>query len=408
MQSLSRVPARPTTLELEPRLALDLALAAMLARGLESDLAIGGCLGLRGEALEGVLARGRRSGWIAPLGATGRGREMGLKLTDAGRERAREAHDRLGYTGPIPVPIDEWVERLLAQRLDTAQFSPSRLARALEHLALPPELVTRLGPAFATRRAVLFFGAPGNGKSAVATAIGQSLDDTILVPRAIEVGGTILEVFDPSLHEADPEATNDDPRYVACRRPFVRVGGELTLDMLEVSTTPHGPAPHAPLQWKVAGGVLLIDDFGRQRIDAKALLDRWIVPLERGIDHLRLADGRVFEVPFDALVLFSTNASPRELFDAAHLRRVPYRFELAPPTEERFLRIWELERTRRRLPDEQQLVAAAVHAIFQEGRVGPACYQPGFLLDHVLARLASEPGATPEDSWIAEAIEHLA
>jgi hypothetical protein len=256
-------------------------------------------------------------------------------LTDLGRERAREFLQLSGYVGAAPVTLDRYVETARRQSVRGMAVTRDVVARAFEGVVLPPGLLDRLGPAVNSGRSIFFYGPSGAGKTFLAEKLAKVLHGAVLVPHAILVDNQVIRIFDPVNHvpaardeDADPAGAvldgrpETDRRWVPCERPVIVAGGELTLAMLDLSFDPVSKFYEAPLQVKANGGILLIDDLGRQMVRPFDLLNRWILPLEKGRDFLTLQNGKTFGVPFDQIVLFSTNIEPRELADEAFLRRI--------------------------------------------------------------------------------------
>ncbi len=257
-----------------------------------------------------------------------------------GSERAREAMAVNGYIGAAPVTLTSYVARVRAQTIGDLEVTPAQLQKALAHLVLPDLTLLQLGPAINSGRSIFLFGPPGTGKSSIANGLASLLQGGMVVPHAIVVGQQIIRVFDPSRHTPLVELdARYDRRWIPVARPFVEVGGELTLEDLDLVFDPATKVHEAPFQMKAAGGVLLIDDFGRQRVSPDQLLNRWIVPLDRNVDYLTTADGRKLEIPFDVLLIFSTNRTPSSLVDEAFLRRIQYKIEVKPPTQQEFSEI---------------------------------------------------------------------
>ena len=223
-----------------------------------------------------------------------------------------------------------------SQSIRGQPIKKARLWRALDDIDLPEKVLRRLGMALSTGQALFLYGDPGNGKTSVAERISRAVPSPIFIPKIVIVEGQLIRVFDPMVHTPVESEQNYDPRWVLCRRPTVIAGGELRLEMLELVYNPHLGICEAPPQLKAAGGTLLIDDFGRQFVSPRDLLNRWIVPLERRIDYLSLPDGTKLQVPFDPFIVFSTNLDPLELVDEAFLRRIPYKIKLNDPSEEVF------------------------------------------------------------------------
>ena len=269
-------------------------------------------------------------------------------LTDQGRSRAITAMKTCGYTGATPVPLDEYVLSVEAQTIRHDAVNREQMMDAFSDISIPESLFDLVGPAINSGAGLFLYGAPGNGKSTLAKRITRCFGRHIWLPRAIIEDGQIIKLFDGAIHEfASDEQENllsstvTDPRWVKVRRPTAIVGGELTMDNLELRHDPPTKVSEASLQLKSNGGCLLIDDFGRQRIDPAELLNRWIIPLENRCDYLTLASGRKVEVPFDQLIIFSTNIEPHELADEAFLRRIPYKVEVGDPCLNEFRNLFK-------------------------------------------------------------------
>ena len=245
------------------------------------------------------------------------GNEMGYQLTDAGKARALDALNQSEYFGAMPVPLDVYREQVKRQSIRNIQISRDQLTGAMGHLILPPDLLDQLGPAVGAGRSILMYGPPGNGKSSISNGIRDAMGDKVYVPHAIEYAGQVITVYDPIVHSAI-EQTGDDPnslrrtrrfdsRYVCCQRPTVVTGGELSLDMLDLVYNPTARTYQAPLQLKSTGGIFIVDDLGRQAESPQSLINRWIVPLEEKHDYLSMDSGKRVQVPFDVILIFSSN-----------------------------------------------------------------------------------------------------
>lgn len=272
------------------------------------------------------------------------------QLSDFGRERARRYSQHCTYFGSAPVALEEYVASVHAQSLTGQHPTAEDLRRAFEGLLLSPGILDRLGPAINSGRGLFLFGPPGNGKSSIAERITAAFGHEIWIPRAIGVDGEIIRVYDPMSHTEAPLSNGEglldqrhiDKRWIRIRRPTIVAGGELTMSQLDVTVNTSTGISEAPLQLKSNCGTLVIDDFGRQRMRVDELLNRWIVPLEKRCDFLSLPNGKKIVVPFDQLVVFSTNLEPRELVDEAFLRRIPYKIEVIDPTEAEFHQLFEM------------------------------------------------------------------
>ncbi|GAA4442282.1 AAA family ATPase [Bremerella cremea] len=271
-------------------------------------------------------------------------------LTDLGRERARRYNEHCTYYGSAPVSLKDYVASVQAQSLEGQSPSVDALETAFEDLLINKTMFRRLGPAINSGRGLFLYGAPGNGKTSIAERVTRAFGRYIWVPRAIGIDGEILRVFDPAVHDEAPledgpgimQQHRIDRRWVRIKRPTIVVGGELTMESLEISTIQSTGVSEAPLQLKSNCGTLVIDDFGRQRMSTDELLNRWIVPLEKRYDFLNMRGGKKIQVPFDQLIVFSTNLEPRDLCDDAFLRRIPYKIEVVDPTEQEFRQLFDI------------------------------------------------------------------
>jgi len=334
------------------------------------------------------------------LGTRDSGNPLDLKyaFTDEGRRWAVAALEQQRYTGPAPVTIDEFTTQVNLQKITNERVTFDRLRKALGELVFEDSIVESVGPALNSGRAILLYGPPGNGKTSVALSFASVFTDVIYVPYAVIVEGQIVRIYDPSLHSLlgpDPLIEDDslsfvrsdelDVRWVPCRRPFVVTGGELTLEMLDLRYDPSSNFYEAPLHVKALGGCFVIDDFGRQLVSPKDLLNRWIVPLENRFDYMKLHNGKSFTVPFEELVIFSTNLEPEDLMDPAFLRRLPYKIEVAGPSVELYKRIFEKECARQGVTPPGELFDYIVEKLTKEKGLELAAYQPRFIVDQVVA-----------------------
>ena len=322
--------------------------------------------------------------------------EMGYQLTDSGKARALDALAQSEYYGAMPVPLDVYAEQVKRQSIRNIQVTRDQLTAAMGHLILPSSLLDHLGPAVSAGRSILMYGPPGNGKSSISNGIRDALGDKIYIPRAIEYAGQVITVYDPIVHSAAEEQEDDpnslrrtsgryDTRYVRCDRPTVITGGELSLDMLDLVYNPVARTYQAPLQLKSTGGVFIIDDLGRQEEPPQKIVNRWIVPLEEGRDILALQSGEKFEVPFDTLVIFSTNFHPNEIFDKAALRRIFFKIKIDGPSQENFLKIFALVARKKKMPLDEASIVYLLKKKYPTIDNIYANYQPVFLIDQMIA-----------------------
>jgi hypothetical protein len=324
------------------------------------------------------------------------GNEMGFQLTDAGKARALDALSQSEYYGAMPVPLDVYREQVQRQSIKNIRVTRDQLTNAMGHLVLPPSLLDHLGPAVSAGRSILMYGPPGNGKSSISNGIRDALGDRVYVPFAIEYSGQVITVYDPIVHTAaqaqvdDPNALRRsgnrfDTRYVQCERPTVVTGGELTLNMLDLVYNPNAKTYQAPLQLKSTGGIFIVDDLGRQSEPPQALINRWIVPLEESKDILALQSGEKFEVPFDTLVIFSTNFHPNEIFDKAALRRIFFKIKIDGPDQENFLKIFAMVARKKGIPLNEPALVHLLKVKYPTIDNIYANYQPVFLIDQMIA-----------------------
>jgi predicted ATPase with chaperone activity len=296
--------------------------------------------------------------------------------------------DHCTYFGSAPVSLVDYIISVKAQTLENLHPSADDLKRAFSDILVSERMLRRLGPAINSGRGLFLYGSAGNGKTTIAERVTRSFGQYIWIPRAIGVDGEIIRLFDPVNHEECPPEANSglldqsriDRRWVRIRRPTIVVGGELTMDSLEVTLNRSTGISEAPLQLKSNCGTLVIDDFGRQKMSTDTLLNRWIVPLEKRVDFLNLPNGKKIQVPFDQLIVFSTNLQPKDLVDEAFLRRIPYKIEIIDPTEQEFRDLMKLMCKRLEIQYEEEPVTHLIENHYRKNKRNFRCCQPRDLL----------------------------
>ncbi|MCL4871600.1 MAG: ATP-binding protein [Anaerolineae bacterium] len=289
-------------------------------------------------------------------------------ITNKGMARARELMERTAYTGAAPVPWEDYVQAIKAQERKRLTVSPQLMRKALAHMVLNEKIFAKIGPAVNSGKSIFLYGPPGNGKTTIAESIGRLiLGDDMYIPYAVEADGQIIKVYDEINHNpvkvdttrggtGGLSSSRRDGRWIKIRRPVIMVGGELTLDGLELKHDPINKFYEAPFQMKANGGMFLIDDFGRQQVRPRDLLNRWVVPMEKNVDFLGLHTGRKLEVPFSLLLVFSTNLPPRDLVDEAFLRRIRHKIEITSPSFDEFREIFQRMCQRRQVTFDEQAI----------------------------------------------------
>ncbi len=346
-------PAIPDTLE-ETRLTFEeverLILKFLLAKGSAHGRQVCLQISLPFGIVEPILKQLKREQLIALKGAAAMG-DYEFAITDSGRERARNYAKECTYFGAAPVSLHDYVKSVHAQSITDQLATEEDLLNAFSDLIINKKMMNRLGPAINSGRGMFLFGPPGNGKTSIAERVTKCFGSAIWIPKALGFDGDIVRLYDPSVHEIVEHDDNKDglfdlsgvdPRWVCVVRPTVIAGGELTMNELEITQNRQTKICESPLQMKSNSGTLVIDDFGRQKMPVDELLNRWIVPLEKRYDFLNLPSGKKVQVPFDQLIIFSTNLEPKDLVDGAFLRRIPYKIEIPDPSEDEFRELFKV------------------------------------------------------------------
>ncbi len=328
----------------------DLALKTLYLTGSQSILDLSEKMRLGFGVTNDLISRLRAGLLCQVTGMTGNIPQ--IAITSQGRSRAMELLSHSHYAGPAPVSLESYAEQTRQQSVQNLEVHPAEVERAFSHLVIDAETLHQFGTALNSGSSIFLYGPPGVGKTTMAETLSRVLsEDEVWIPYAVEVDGQIITVHDPAIHKGSVmrELGNYDQRWVRCRRPAVLVGGELTVEMLDLQFNPTSKFYSGPVQMKANNGVLIIDDFGRQRLRPEELLNRWVVPLDRRIDFLTLAGGRKIEIPFEMLVVFATNMNPSDLMDAAFLRRIQTKIKIGAASDEQFCEIFRRVAQERRL-----------------------------------------------------------
>ncbi len=331
------------------------------------------------NVLERALSYLKREEYVEVTGSSGFG-ELAYQysLTPKGANRAQEQIDRTAYAGPAPVTLEAYQAMVMEQAHDAERVSREEVSRAMADMVVSDATLDQVGQAVNTGRSMFLFGDPGNGKTAIAERMAELLGGYVLIPHAVVVDGQIIKVLDLQNHKpipVPPGRIEFDRRWVLCKRPAVMVGGELTLGSLDLVYDPISKFYEAPLQMKANNGMFLIDDFGRQQVRPTDLLNRWIVPLEKRVDFLTLKTGKKIEIPFEEVIVFSTNLKPRDLVDDAFLRRIQSKINVVNPSANQFREIFKRQCEHFNIPfDQQALVYLLREHYVKQQRELRACH----------------------------------
>jgi len=385
------VPPRVNSIEdtgLDHSFLSDLVIKHIYFNGVMSGAAVAASMHLPYYQLVEVLIESLKThNFIEVRGSTGvLSTTYRYALTEKGQSKVKEAFDRNMYAGPCPVSLDDYTFAVQRQTIRNVVITRDQLAKAFSGLVFSQQTLDQIGPAVNSGRSIFLFGPPGNGKTTIAEVSSTLLGGHVYIPHAVVVEGQIIRVFDEAHHrkvgETDSEAV--DQRWVLSKRPVVIVGGELTLGELDLKMSEESRIYEAPLQMKANAGMFLIDDFGRQQMSPRALLNRWIIPLERRIDYLTLISGNKLQVPFDELLIFSTNLDPKDLMDDAFLRRIRYKIHIQPPSIEEFREIFKRTCTQRKIEYNESALAYIYNEYYVKMNLQMRSCHPRDLMDQLM------------------------
>ena len=394
-----RMPSKWEDLGLPFQFLFDTVLRTIYHRGQLTGGELANAMCIPFAALNPILPAMRKQTLIDIIGQRGSSGDASYIYEIKPPKGTAAAHDALAktsYMGPVPVPFEDYIESVIAQSIKKLIVTRRSIQRAFEDLIITDSVYNEIGPAINSAASIFFFGYPGNGKTSIAERITRLMGDAIFIPHAVEVSGQIIKVYDPILHapvEEEPisdgiesvlrKGPNFDQRFIKVKRPTIVVGGELVLPMLDLKYNETGKFYEAPLQTKANGGIFMIDDFGRQMVRPMDLLNRWIVPLEKRYDYLTTIAGTKIEVPFDQLLIFSTNLDPNQLADEAFLRRIKYKIEIRDPNELQYRQIWELVCKNRRVEFDSEGVEYIIEKWYRPSRRPFRMCQPRDILDQM-------------------------
>ena len=407
---LADAPQAPITMSdtgIDSVFLLELVIKGMYSENLETGSQIAEAIKLSSTIVSQLLNDAKERKFVESLASTGIGgsmAEMRLTLTRAGREFAIDVMKRGQYFGPAPVSLSDFQDRIMRQRVTNEHVTRQQLDEGFNGLVMTERFISRLGPAINSGNAILIYGPAGNGKTTVAEIVGKIFQNVIYVPYCVDIDGEVMKVFDPTVHKQVAEVPEQggaglrrsrvDMRWVPCYRPMVITGGELTIEMLDLKYNAVAKFYEAPLHIKALNGTFLIDDFGRQRAKPEDILNRWIVPLNSKLDYLTTHTGKSIMIPFDEIVIFSTNMHPDDLMDPAFQRRISYKLETVEPPEDLFRKVFEGMAKKIGLELSDEVYNMVIDGV-RNSQAPLAYFQPKFIVEQVLASCKFE-GIKPQ------------
>ncbi len=398
LAAIAPVPLTLAQTRLSPQLLKDLMLKHIYDASVLSINDLSEAMALAGGVIEEISQLLRQEALIELSSAIGGDGTLSFRLTDRGRFSAKDANERSGYLGPAPVALEHYREISQAFSLTQHRVTEVNLNKLFNNFIIEQALLDQLGAAFNSRKAIFVYGPAGTGKTFTIGKVMTLFKDECLIPHGIAIKDTIVQLFDPQIHQISDSGNHDkacatllyrdshDRRFLACKRPIVVVGGELTADLLEVQFDPQTKVTQAPLQLKANNGIFFIDDIGRQSISPQTIFNRWIVPMEEARDFLTLANGQHFEVPFDVQLVFSSNMNPLDLADEAVLRRIGFKINFRHLQPEAYREIWRQEVEKRQINFDPAVVEFALDELHSKQQVGLLPCHPRDLIDMALTQ----------------------